>query len=51
MNNIPQGGPESGRTYWTDTEYKEDNKNVWMIHLTFGQVADSLKMLTIKYGQ
>ena len=48
MNNIPQGGTESGRTYWSSTEYGNDNKSAWMIHLKVGKVTDSLKWFDYK---
>jgi len=48
MSNIPQGGPESGRTYWTSTEYGSDNKSAWIIHLKVGKVLDSLKFFDFK---
>jgi hypothetical protein len=45
MNNIPQGGPDSSRDYWTSTECEGDNQCAWMIELTVGRVFDSLKWL------
>jgi hypothetical protein len=48
MNNIPQGGPESNRQYWTSTECEGDNQCAWMIELKVGKVFDSLKWFDYK---